>query len=798
MKVFAVIFLLLTSLSSAYSYEEDCETTSEIEEMAESFLIPNCSRKPTIFSASRGDFSRLCDDCAPKYDKAMKTFGIPRPASNINLEALLLNELKKSLSANLLDIVALRSAYPTGADFEPAISSCNIDEFEKRLENKKCTQTNGLGILKRQLSEELANFFSGKTPAENHGIFDRSTSKYACEITDKDILWTKSLSLEEEISEDHINKILSMANLDQESLNKELKLLSDNPPLADLFRSHPVFSQLMADPAEFNNFFKTIAKPFNKDSFRKALYTSKNNNLALVKGISEKCQKAFNTYEETVCNKNFRDGKVRITHLSKVNPLINLESTSNEKFIDPDIQNSFKTNENLLNICKLRNEDPKALNLLEKMDQISGWMPEEYSGRTFNDYRMFKYRSEIGTMRDSLCAIESKNGSCDPSEYSCRLYNIYKKSKDQSSQEGRLASSSNESVNQLLRSFIGSPKEIPADTRAVLVSQGILPKNDQGEFVAQPDVPERRPGYFGNQVASSPSNAPAPSSAPAPTLARTAGLNSASRSVQREADYTTGFAPGAPSTYASDYSDLIDSNKELSSINEEIIRRLSQRSASANQEKTPVNKVEARKVVKAVAKERGFSLTPDQETALAENYMANAAPAFPSIREEDKAALDPGESAAESWKKEQRLKALAGMQGAQQSGAARGIASVDTPNDATNSEKDQQKNLSTVALNISEDKIRLNLSDVLNDKIMKNDSEGQLLKVFLQNKKDFILQVNNQSFRVNFDKTSRSFKVLFDSGDPEKARQLTPQLERFFNRVNSHSLSEMRKSLLSN
>lgn len=37
MKVFAVIFLLLTSLSSAYSYEEDCETTSEIEEMAESF-----------------------------------------------------------------------------------------------------------------------------------------------------------------------------------------------------------------------------------------------------------------------------------------------------------------------------------------------------------------------------------------------------------------------------------------------------------------------------------------------------------------------------------------------------------------------------------------------------------------------------------------------------------------------------------------------------------------------------------------------------------------------------------------
>lgn len=112
-----------------------------------------------------------------------------------------------------------------------------------------------------------------------------------------------------------------MANLDQESLNKELKLLSDNPPLADLFRSHPVFSQLMADPAEFNNFFKTIAKPFNKDSFRKALYTSKNNNLALVKGISEKCQKAFNTYEETVCNKNFRDGKVRITHLSKVNPL---------------------------------------------------------------------------------------------------------------------------------------------------------------------------------------------------------------------------------------------------------------------------------------------------------------------------------------------------------------------------------------------------------------------------------------------------------------------------------------------
>ncbi len=796
MKILLATFLLLGA-TSAFSIDEECEDYSEIEKMAESFQIPNCSRKPVLFPATRGDLSKLCNECIPDFDKAMSVYGIPRRKNKINLNKTLLDELKKSLSGNLLDIVSLRSAFPTGADFSKAIDSCSLDQFEKKLASKNCLQNTNFDELKKQLSVELANLFNTSAPKEDNGILNRSKSPYACSISDKDILWSKSLSLEQELSSEIISKIKNLSASDPLSLVEELKGIESSAPLVDLMRSHPIFSQLMSDPQRFVSFFKSLEHPTSTESLRKSLYNTQDVNQALVNGIATKCQKALETFEEVSCSDDFRKGKVKISELKTPNPLIDIGLTSNSKFIDPSIENPFETNERLLSLCEVQTDKPQSIDILKEMRQISDWMPEEYSSIQFGEYRSFKYENEIGSSRTVLCSIEKNSGKCDSSEYSCRLYNIYKKSKDQNSQEGRLASSSDEGVNQLLRSFIGSPKEIPAETRAVLVSQGILPKNDQGEYVAQPDVPERRPGYLNNQVASSAGSAPA-SPAPAPTLARTASLNSASRNAQREADYTTGFGTATPTNYASDYSDLIESSKELSSINDEIMRRLSQRAASSNQEKAPATKDEARKVAKAVAKERNFALTPAQETALADSYIASAAPAFPSIREEDKAALDPGMSATESWKKEQKLKALAGMQGAQQSGAARGITSSDSPDEASSSEKEQQKNLSTVALNIAEDKIRLNLSDVLNDKILKNDSEGQLLKIFLQNKKDFILQVNNQSFRVNFDKTSRSFKVLFDSGDPEKAGQLKPQLERFFNRVNSHTLSEMRKSFLSN
>lgn len=796
MKIALLIFLIL-GISTAFSMEEDCEEYSEVEKLAESFQIPNCSRKPIIFPASRGDFSKLCNECIKDFDKAMSVYNIPRSKNKINLEEVLFDELKKSLSGNLLDIVSLRSTFPTGADFSTAIESCNMDRFEKKLESKQCLIGNNFNKLKSQLSVELANLFSESTPKGDNGILNRSNSPYACNISDKEILWSKSLSLENELNDEIINKIKMIDAKDPVALSIELENIELGVPLVTLFRSHPIFSQMMSDPEKFRLFFKELKQPSTLSSFRSSLYNTQKANEALVSGIANKCKTAFETFEKVACSDDFKKGKVKVSELRTPNPLIDLGLTSNSKFIDPSASDPFETNEQLLSLCKIQNNDSHSIDILKHMNQISEWMPKEYSEIKFDDYRITKYESEIGSSRSALCAIQKDGGKCDVQEYNCRLYQTLRKSKDQSSQEGRLASSSDESVNQLLRSFIGSPKEIPADTRAVLVSQGILPKNDQGEYVAQPDVPERRPGYLNNQVASSAASAPA-SPAPAPTLARTASLNSAARNAQRDAEYTTGFGTATPTNYGSDYSDLIDSNKELSSINDEIMRRLSQRAVNPNQEKTPVTRDEARKVTKAVAKERNFSLTPAQENALTDSYMARAAPVFPSIREEDKAALDPGMSAAESWKKEQKLKALSGMQGAQQGGAARGIASSDSPDEVSSSEKEQQKNLSTVALNIAEDKIRLNLSDVLNDKILKNDSEGQLLKVFLQNKKDFILQVNNQSFRVNFDKTSRSFKVLFDSGDPEKASQLRPQLERFFNRVNSHTLSEMRKSLLSN
>ena len=95
------------------------------------------------------------------------------------------------------------------------------------------------------------------------------------------------------------------------------------------------------------------------------------------------------------------------------------------------------------------------------------------------------------------------------------------------------------------------------------------------------------------------------------------------------------------------------------------------------------------------------------------------------------------------------------------------------------------KPLTTVALSIAEDP-RITLSDVFNDKISRNDSETQLLKVLVRNQKNFILQVKSLNFKVIFDE-KKELRILLESGDKKEAERLRPQLEMFLQKLKSNT-----------
>src|SRR5690606_12746884 len=126
------------------------------------------------------------------------------------------------------------------------------------------------------------------------------------------------------------------------------------------------------------------------------------------------------------------------------------------------------------------------------------------------------------------------------------------------------------------------------------------------------------------------------------------------------------------------------------------------------------------------------------------------------------AATSETESAAEEFRNNGMNRALAEMQGARAQGR--------TPASSSNNSSSQA--LTTVALNITDDP-RVSLSQILSDKINTNDPETQVLKVLVNSRKNFILQVNSVNFKVLFD-NSQEPTILLESGNPEEATRLRP------------------------
>ncbi|HXH76135.1 MAG TPA: hypothetical protein VNJ08_14285 [Bacteriovoracaceae bacterium] len=785
-KSLIVSILLYSSSLLADSGEITCDESllsKEIEGLATSLQIPNCNTKINIKAANLGEFDPLCKTCIPEFKAALNINKViksePEP---IILNDVILDEFKRSLSSNLLDMVNLRSVYSTTADFSDAIKACDLDKFDQDLEKKGCTKGNSFKGLKDQMAEELGNLLSKYPVSNKKGILDRSNFKNTCHISDVAVLQAKSLTVENALTPEIVNQLANLVAKDQLSLRIAVSELKVKFPLASSLKSHPIFSHLMSSPENFTSFFQGIAKGYTKEKLTAALYANETTNTILTKGIAEKCRETFKNFEALACDKDLQNGHVKLNSLKDTRKYLTLTPMGNDKYIDLSSENDLSANQKLVALCSIKSDKKDAFDLDKGLETLSKFIPKDLSELPYEKYRTVKYEQDIGLTKNQLCETKPP---CVEDSYNCALFNSYKNQSDPTTPEGRLVKSSDKSVNSLLRSFIGVPDKISASTKQTLIAEGILPKSSTGDLVPQPSAPEREPEYLNklSEVAKTSPTAPASSASAAKTTSAATPTNTTKPTAAYPTstptnDSTTKTDTTSPTAAASTDPDMTDYNNE-------ILKRLSQKNSDP---KKPLTKDEARKATNDFLKAKAAKLSPTQQTALTDKVLAsyNTSAALPSA--DDKATLPEGKTPNQDWADEQKYRALRKGKSRDEEAAARGPASETTA--AGGGKVDAQgKTLSTVALNISEDKVKLNLSDVLDEKIIKDDPDGQLLKFFINNKNDFILQVNSISFKVKYDGALGAYSVAFDSGDKIVASRLKPQLEKFFKRVSATVVS---------
>lgn len=805
MKSFSIILFFLCSKLFANEHCKENILSKDITELAKIAALPNCYYIDNFNEAEIGNFENLCGTCKSQYNEKLKVL------TNENLKKqkpedvrdqkknlffdIAFQEYKKTLSNSLIEIAKLRSAGATNSSYASSKNKCQFkteEDFPATCSaDLKTKIKKTLEEVQSGLAGELAQIISQKKLQDRStGILNRtSAANIACFIPEKDILFSRNRALESAFTPEILNSISQIDPLSVNSLDDIFIALKNTniTNMVEIQRDlvvHPLLSQYSHSPRDFIQFIKSI-NPKTNNKFHEELYSKESGDL-FDKKTSENCENAFKTLSESICGPTFSDGDFSInpfkyTSLSKEVLLTNESEFASTTSI-------ITNNEKAFNLCEIA-QMPGKMNASDKIKSISKNIANGFSSMPFQQFKLNKYVGNFSSLNETLCKIQSGKEPCTPKTFTCSIYENYKKLQNQSTPESRLANSSNEEINSLLRSFIGNPKGIPAEVKETLIAQGILPK-ENGTLVAQPDVPERRSGSNNqdkpdNNIGSNSKTSSNDSQKPiAPAKAvRSSNRNSnqAFRDPSEAYSNATFKAPDS-SSQNSEIAKAQDDLNQLKDVQDEIQRRLK---GLPNKKPT---EAEAQKIVNDSFKAKGFTPTSEQMSSMSNSIMQqDRSPASEPVISQsgnegngsgpNRAAVSNTESQLQKREKNKMNEALQQMAGAQ------GKSPQQIIEEALNKEKDAPKETTKVALNIAEDS-RVTLAEFFNDKIAKNDSETQLLKVLIRNKSDFILLVKSINFKVKFDEKS-NFDVLLQDGDKKKAESIMPQLEIYLKKLTS-------------
>ena len=614
--LFIIKFDYVHSQSIAVCPLNSTTVNADTESLMRNLQIPNCLDSLSN-SREENDLNQLCDTCKPQLNTALRVFSrTEQAAPQLNVQNILLEELKKSVISNILNVSTLRNLPELQTDFSRSQASCNLDTLERDLNAlPNCMGRINLNGLRSDLSNELANLVADDYSANRPGIFKRQAE--TCNYSDKAILNAKANLLESMLDD---NTVTLFSQINATSADDLYNKISENPslePLFTLLQGNPILANFLKDPSKFKTFFSSIPRPTNQSVIRNSIYNS-SNGAEIDNAISKKCNDSFKAFKTAACSPDALIGKASIPTLpSHRSPIIDIPVIRSGEFITlPEDEFQIQTNLDFLRICNIRSNTAR-LDLSSSLNNISDWMPEEYQDITFEKFRVQKYTDDIANTRGMLCDAPTPclDGSID-----CKLKNIFTANQATSTPEGRLANSSSSSVNALLRTMIGNGSGASPEARRILVQQGILPQAD-GTIVAQPQIAERAPNYIADQAARSVGASPqSQRTANAPVAQAKTRIASSAANIMGHADIPN------------NETQISAANSDNDNVEDEIIRRLKDARAAqlagptaAPQAPVAPSRNQARTQAPTSQNE---NIAPNQAPAQAAPVIAGAAPAF--------------------------------------------------------------------------------------------------------------------------------------------------------------------------
>jgi hypothetical protein len=779
-KIFSVCFLFLVFQAVGDDHCSLEVVSKEITSLSESLALPNCYNFRRVNLAQKGKLSPLCKSCKEDFmtrlpsDPSLKIRHDLKALKQQQFLEIALQEYKKNLTNNIIEVAKLRSLHNTGASFEKSARSCKFKDAQSfsacspKIQSYLDKELKG---VQGQLADELAMILAEAEPKNRlSGILNRSVTQSPgmCFIPEKDILLLANTQLEEELTPELLESLSRIDPSSNSDLHELISGMKEKELLQPLL-SHPMFASFNNDPKGFVAFIQKL-NPKTTASLQKEIY-SKANGLRLDEKLAEDCQKSFESFSRAICSPNFEKGDFSFNPFEELEKLDDqvmedaAEYAASEELIQKNLQ-AFQ-------YCEMATSQG-SLNANEALKEISQNLGTYYQNKPLKRFQQLKYQDDINKLNQELCQIASGKQPCTEGTSACKIFKRYQEMQAKTGLDAKLAGSSNKEVNDLLRSMIGEPSKLTPQTKTILIAQGILP-DDQGSLVKQPQIAERQPEYF-SQLKGAQVPMTSMVSRVMPVIQGAASARSYAPLTQpaslKGSEAAASASPEVSHT-------LLKDMQDISKVNQEIIRRLMDRP------KESYTRADVKDAAKEVLQDKrnNNAFTSTELDRLADNFFHEVdqkvaqQPTSTKFRE-GTAKLDDKDHTKQRYK-DQLNRALEDF-----GKGSREVAVSQAVNETSLKIQDSNGSnaLSKVEIFTGPEKLeRINLSEILKLKTQK-DTEGKKLAHLIKNKESFILNVNQVSLMVQYNEKRKEFDILpIGTSEPRLTQKIIGDLKEFLN-----------------
>lgn len=740
---------------------------NSIDQLDTSIAIPNCLTTRALLNARgpRRNSQTLCN-CRSEFEQRAMLPSSPAITKSQKQEMYfeaMLKEYEKVQKNNLVDLVKLNALDPEGRlRFENSNNVCQFKTAESFTTGCRSSAARALfersdifNSFQERLSSEFINILGPLQNQPREGLLNRNSlysnfSSQQCSLNESDALKFTSLALESLIAPDFINSIKSQGSrLNNKSLDEILDSTGFDTSLSGLIKQHPLLRLQMNPESRFLSFINSIPAPYSTQSLNQIL-TNQENSQLIDQKLADSCASSFNNLKSALCSDQFEAGDLELdpfANLSRLGvdiPQALPPTASTEEIVS--------LNQEVLRFCPWqRNES--AQNLSETVLPFDELIDSSYHNLSDDEFSKEKYNREISSARDQICSKQNNTAPCETmgnfiDRHSCLAAQLWRQSSSTTTPPS--AALSERPIAQLIRGFLPPIESLDARTRTELARIGIIPtptaQRPSATQVAQAAAQTPR---FNPQFTSSPNtNHPRGGDAVGTQTQTPQPLNTPTRSPA---------AAASSSSYSSQIAEVMaqkqrifeESNETYRSVINELMKRR-------------LDNPSREEITQAVTEEFRRTSTPfDPRSREGQSFINNIVNNYPQALNNNnpQAITRPFEQERVAQAFEE---AITEINSAGSGSPASASARTDINSIATSAQLSVSPNGNGLTRVIVNDPA-LNLTDPqlpqLLQSVLTLNENGEVLQSMLDQRKDFILKLNNTEVMMTFDPSAGTYQI---------------------------------------